>query len=108
MASVIRVTSNRLCDRLELGGGARAREARSPPVADPSAVCGSGEMANTLALGASAERLRGSSPLFRTNNKIKVYASLTKGDGWPFGLEHNRTPTIFIFQFEDQSTDHNA
>ena len=27
---------------------------------------GSGEMANTLALGASAERLRGSSPLFRT------------------------------------------
>lgn|GEM_PF-6772049 len=29
--------------------------------------CGSGEMANTLALGASAERLAGSSPAFRTN-----------------------------------------
>ena len=29
--------------------------------------CGSGEMANTLALGASAARLGGSSPPFRTN-----------------------------------------
>jgi hypothetical protein len=29
-------------------------------------LCGSGEMANTLALGASAERLAGSSPAFRT------------------------------------------
>jgi hypothetical protein len=28
-------------------------------------------MANTLALGASAERLRGSSPLFRTKLKSK-------------------------------------
>ena len=34
---------------------------------DWPAQCGSGEMANTLALGASAARLRGSSPLFRTN-----------------------------------------
>ncbi len=29
-------------------------------------ACGSGEMANTLALGASAARLAGSSPAFRT------------------------------------------
>ena len=35
------------------------------------AQCGSGEMANTLALGASAARLRGSSPLFRTKIKTK-------------------------------------
>jgi hypothetical protein len=33
--------------------------------------CGSGEMANTLALGASAERLAGSSPAFRTNLGFK-------------------------------------
>src|SRR5580658_8544221 len=32
--------------------------------------CGSGEMANTLALGASAARLAGSSPAFRTNHNI--------------------------------------
>ena len=31
-------------------------------------------MANTLALGASAERLRGSSPLFRTNTSRAVQA----------------------------------
>ncbi len=39
---------------------------------DVVAACGSGEMANTLALGASAERLAGSSPAFRTRHSAKA------------------------------------
>ena len=54
--------------------------ARQPKPVSPS--CGSGEMANTLALGASAERLAGSSPAFRTSY-IPEDLEADRKAGWP-------------------------
>ena len=48
---------------------------------------GSGEMANTLALGASAERLAGSSPAFRTNDKIQGLPRADRMTVGPFVLK---------------------
>ena len=80
--------------KLEVTGmncGCRLRDGLQNP-RSRVAMCGSGEMANTLALGASAARLRGSSPLFRTKSKL-----MSLHRGWPLWL------ALFLFakkQFE--------